>query len=62
MGPADPVARVDPETPGGPVVRVDLAARSPVDLAVRVTVVDPGDMNRVVAATAAVMALAALWT
>jgi hypothetical protein len=35
----------------GPVVRVDLAARSPVDPAGRVTVVDPGDMNRVAAAT-----------
>ena len=54
MGPADPVARVAPEALGGPVapvVRVDLAARSPVDPAGRVTLVDAGDMNRVVAAT-----------
>jgi hypothetical protein len=45
------------------VVRVDLAARSPVDPAGPVTLVDPGDMNRVVAATvgtAAVMAPADL--
>jgi hypothetical protein len=45
------------------VVRVDLAARDRADPAGRVTVVDPGDMNRVVAATvgtAAVMAPAAL--
>jgi hypothetical protein len=34
-----------------PVVRVDLAARSPVDPGGPVTLVDPGDMNRVVAAT-----------
>ena len=51
------MARVDPEgpaTPVGPVVRVDLVARNPVDPvdpAGRVTVVDLGDMNRVAAAT-----------
>lgn len=45
------------------MARVDLAARGRADPAGRVTVVDPGDMNRVVAATAgtaAVMATAAL--
>lgn len=45
------------------MVRVDLAARGRADPAGRVTVVDPGDMNRVVAATvgtAAVMAPADL--
>jgi hypothetical protein len=66
VGPADPVAREDPGgpvTPVAPVVQVDLAARARADPAGQVTVVDPGDMNRVVAATvgtAAVMAPADL--
>jgi hypothetical protein len=41
------------------VVRVDLAARSPVDPAGPVTLVDPGDMNRVVAATVGTAAVTA---
>ncbi len=46
-------------TPATPVVRVDLAARGRADPAGRVTVVDPGDMNRVVAATAGTVAVMA---
>jgi hypothetical protein len=53
------VGPVDPATPGDPVVRVDLAARGRADPAGRVTVVDPGDMNRVVAATAGTVAVMA---
>jgi hypothetical protein len=56
VGPADPVARVTPVTP---VVPVDLAARSPVDPAGPVTLVDPADMNRVVAATVGTAAVTA---
>ncbi len=54
---------VTPVAPVAPVVRVDLAARGRADPAGRVTVVDPGDMNRVGAATVgtvAAMAPAAL--
>jgi hypothetical protein len=50
---------VGPETPVTPVVPVDLAARSPVDPAGPVTLVDPGDMNRVVAATVGTAAVTA---
>jgi hypothetical protein len=64
----DRVARagpVAPEDPVAPVVRVGPAAQDRADLAARVTLVDPADMNRVVAATvgtapAAVMAPADL--
>jgi hypothetical protein len=62
---AGPVAPVAPEDPVDPVVRVGPAAQDRADLAARVTLVDPADMNRVVAATvgtapAAVMAPADL--
>jgi hypothetical protein len=64
------VARVGPEAPGAPATPADPATLADpatpvglVDPAGRVTAVDPGDMNRVAAATmgtAAVMALADL--
>jgi hypothetical protein len=56
VGPVDPATPGGPATPGDPV---DLAARGRVDPAGRVTVVDPGDMNRVVAATAGTAAVMA---
>jgi hypothetical protein len=59
VGPVDPATPGGPATPGDPVVRVDLAARGRVDPAGRVPVVDPGDMNRVVAATAGTAAVMA---
>ena len=59
VGPVDPATPGGPVTPGDPVVRVDLAARGRADPAGRVTVVDPGDMNRVVAATAGTVAVMA---
>ena len=59
VGPVDPATPGGPATPGDPVVRVDLAARGRADPAGRVTVVDPGDMNRVVAATAGTVAVMA---
>ncbi len=52
MGPVTPVVRVTR------VVLVDLAARGRADPAGRVTAVDPGDMNRVVAATVGTAAMA----